>query len=323
MLGLAEPLEVYRASRSGKFVEPWGRSDGVGYCPQHWADVKIGHGACGFRCRACFLMATHRIMANPARHVLYENTDKCLRTVKRWLQKPDRRSLGLGIDCSDSLLYEGVTGLARSIIPLVASPETNPKGVRLILLTKSTNDRYLAGLPTSKVVVSYSLNPEPIADLWEGKFTDGTRVTPPIADRVASSLRAAEMGFEVRWRVDPILTPPGWREQYVAFLQAAARKGARPTRITLGTYRENSPSLLTFAERWGLPPMEWIPPELSKEGMHGHVVKDERVGVYRQVIRTIRQAWRGTGHRPEVALCKETAGVRKAVGIDHDRCNCG
>lgn len=324
VLGLARPLEVYRATRKGKFVVPWDREGLEGYClMRHWADVKFGQGACGLRCRPCFLVGTYRVLVNPCRHVLYENVDECVEEVRRWLKNPTRAVLGLGIDASDSLLYEGVTHLAARLIPLFASPDSNPHGCKLILLTKTANVHHLEGLPSLNTLVTFSLNPESIADLWEGKFDDGVRVTPPIAKRVAASLRAQEMGFETRWRIDPILTPDDWQEAYWPFFRDAAKAGLRPERITLGTYRETSPSLRTMAAKWGLPPMEWLPEKLVKEGMHYHVPREERVAVYRQVVDLIRAAWAGTGHAPMVALCKEPREVKQAVGLDHDRCNCG
>ena len=115
---------------------------------------------------------------------------------------------------------------------------------------------------------AFSLNPEPIADLWEGKFSDGLRVTPSINSRLEASLKAQEMGFEVRWRVDPIMPIEGWQEAYGQFFIGAAQGGHRPTRITLGTYRETQPTLHRFAEGWGLPPIEWKPTQLKKDGMH-------------------------------------------------------
>jgi hypothetical protein len=58
------------------------------------------------------------------------------------------------------------------------------------LLTKSTNTRYLNEISSknrANVVVSFSLNPEPIADLWEGKWPDGERITRSIADRLEAA----------------------------------------------------------------------------------------------------------------------------------------
>jgi DNA repair photolyase len=322
ILGTARPIEVYRVARDKKsIIKPWpSNPDDASYCPAHWADIAIGRGACGFRCRACFLVLTHRGFCDPSRHVLYENVDDYMQAVRKELLKPGR-NLGLGIDCSDSLLYEGVTGHARHIIPLFADNKTNPFGRKLILLTKSTNVYYLEGLPTTNILVTFSLNPEPIADLWEGKWNDGVRITPPIKDRLAASAKAQEMGFEGRWRIDPILPVDNWADIYREFFVQAATGGHRPTRITLGTYREMGRSLLTFAAKWGLPPMECTPPELSKDGMHFHISEAQRINIYRQLQDQIKTAWQPE-QTPIIALCKESVAVRTAVGIVHNHCNC-
>lgn len=253
--------------------------------------------------------------------MLYENVDDYQRAVHRELTRPGP-NLGLGIDCSDSLLYEGVTGHVRRLIPLFADKKTNPFFRKLILLTKSTNVHYLAGLPINNVLVTFSLNPEQIADLWEGKWNDGLRITPPIGERLMASVRAQTMGFEVRWRIDPILPVDEWENIYREFFFSVASKGHLPTRITLGTYREMGRSLLTMAAKWGLSPMEWVPPKLTKDGMHYHICEEERVDIHRRMIGVINSAWWQTKTKPIIALCKESIAVRTAVGIVHNHCNC-
>lgn len=296
--------------------------DAETYCPAHWADLAIGCGACGLRCRACFLNLTHRIKCDPSRHVVYENVEDYEMAVQRWLMKPNRRNLGGGIDSSDSLLYEGVTGHIRRLGPLFASPETNPNGCKLILLTKSINVHYLEEVPRENIMVTFSLNPEQIADLWEGKFRDGARVTPAIAERLNTSQRAQEMGFEVRWRIDPVIPCEGWRDTYTTFFSAAARDGHKPTRITLGTYRETQRALRAFSRLWGLAAMEWTPSTLEHDGAHYHLPACQRVDIYGQILNAIHSAWPG-GSTPIVALCKEPRALRQELGLDHDMCNCG
>jgi len=322
-LGTARPIEVYRATRArNNIIKPWEpNTNDDTYCPAHWADIAIGRGACGFRCRACFLMLTHRTFCDPSRHVLYENVDDYAAVVRTELTKPGP-NLGLGIDCSDSLLYEGETGHARRLIPLFGEKRTNPFGRKLILLTKSINVDYLEGLPTANILLTLSLNPETIADLWEGKWNDGLRITPSIEARLAASARAQKMGFEVRWRVDPILPVENWPEIYCTFFISAAAEGHRPTRITLGTYREMGRSLLTIAAKWGLPSMEWMPKELTRDGMHYHIPEGRRINIYGLLCDMVKSAWQSTGTVPIVALCKETRPVRAAVGITHNHCNC-
>ncbi len=236
-------------------------------------------------------------------------------------RKPNRRNLGLGIDGSDSLLYEGVTGHVRRLGPLFAAPITNPAGCKLILLTKSTKVHYLEEVPRENILVTFSLNPEPIADLWEGKFSDGTRVTPAIAERLNASCRAQEMGFEIRWRIDPVLPCEGWQDIYATFFSAAARDGHKPMGITLGTYRQTQPALKAFSRLWGLPAMEWTPPALEHDGLHYHLPRAPRLEIYGYLLNTIRAAWSGIG-APAVALCKESRDLRREVGLDHGVCNC-
>jgi DNA repair photolyase len=167
-----------------------------------------------------------------------------------------------------------------------------------------------------------SLNPESIADLWEGKWDDGTRITPHIDERLAASELGEEMGFEVRWRVDPVVPVEGWQDAYAQFFDHAARRGHRPQRITLGTYREMGKSLSTMSRKWGLPPVEWELPELSIDGSHYHLSSRLRADIYEFMKGAIASAWLGTGHQPIVALCKESRTMRQAVGLLHDRCNC-
>src|SRR5947208_6129489 len=182
--GLSRPITVYRASRKTNIITYDWHGDKNTFCPPMWWDLAIGSGACGLGCRACFLMLTHRIRRDPWRHLLYNNFEDFYKAVTKWLLSPNRRrqhTLGVGIDRSDSLLYEGVTGHVRRFAPLFASLSANPKDCKLILLTKSANTHYLkeiSPIDRRNVIVTFSLNPEPIADLWEGKCPDNIRITP-------------------------------------------------------------------------------------------------------------------------------------------------
>ena len=144
-------------------------------------------------------MLTHRSMRDPLCPLIYENVEDYWTEARKWLADANRRpdqSLGVGLDSCDFLLYEGVTGHVRHLVPMFADPGLNPNGNLLVLLTKSTNVRYLEGLPTENVVVAFSLNPEPIADLWEGKWPDTReRITPPVMDRLRASLAGATDGI--------------------------------------------------------------------------------------------------------------------------------
>jgi DNA repair photolyase len=170
-------------------------------------------------------------------------------------------------------------------------------------------------------VVTFSLNPESIADLWEGKWPDtGERMTPPIQQRLEAAQYAQELGFEVRIRVDPILTPEGWEDMYAAFVSQVRACGLSFRYWTLGTYREKNTQLDAWRERWGLPAMEWQPPdgELVRDGSHRHVSEARRIAIYQAGARIIRSAFPTS----RISLCKETHTVRKAVSLCNADCNC-
>lgn len=320
--GLQRNLPIFLADRkSDPIVHDW-RGDRKTFCPPIYWDLAIGSGPCGLGCRGCYLLGTFRSMRDPLQPLIYENVAFLWESVRRWLISPHRRSchtLGLGTDRSDSLLFESATRDAAHLIPMFADPVRNPNGCKLFLLTKTANVRFLENLPTRNIIVSFSLNPQPVADLWEGVWPDTLeRIPPLISERLKASHQAQRMGFEVRWRIDPILTATGWEAHYRDFLSAAAAAGNRPTRITFGTFRETRASLDYWRRRWSLPAMGWRPDALRRDGTHRHIPVSQRVNAYRTVATLCAEFFPDI----EVALCKETTEVRGMTGLTSALCNC-
>ena len=327
MVGLSRPLTILRASRKTNLITYSWHGDKETFCPPIWWDLAIGSGACGLGCRACFLMLTHRIRRDPFRHLLYDNLDDFINTTEKWLKNPNRihcHTLGVGIDRSDSLLYEGVINHVRSLAPLFANSNINQVGNRLILLTKTANTHYLAEIKPehrSNLIVSFSLNPEPIADIWEGKWPDsGERITPSINKRLHAALFAQELGYDIRIRLDPIMTPIGWEEEYRVFVERIKHERIKFQSWTLGTYREKNTQLDSWRERWGVLPLEWQPKnsELIKAGTHWHLPENYRVNIYHKVRDIILREFPDA----HISLCKETHTVRKASSLCNADCNC-
>jgi DNA repair photolyase len=326
LTGLSRPITVFRAPKTSDLIAYDWHGDKQTFCPPMWWDLAIGSGACNLGCRSCFLVLTHRIRRDPWRHLLYSNIDDFTHAAEKWLAAPQRRhqhTLGVGIDRSDSLLYEGVTGHVRNLAPLFASPRSNRVGNKLILLTKSANTRYLEEIAPphrSQVVVSFSLNPQSIADCWEGLWPDGQRIPPTIAHRLGAARHAQDLGFEVRIRVDPILTPDGWQEAYQEFFAEIAACGIHFAYYTLGSYREKNPQLQAWTQHWGMQPMTWQPHagDMVQDGTHRHLSEGKRVEMYQ----VIRDSIRRVSPMAKVSLCKETHRVRKLVGLCNADCNC-
>jgi DNA repair photolyase len=327
VVGLSRPLTVFRTARKTNLITYDWHGDRQTFCPPIWWDLAIGSGACGLGCRACFLMLTHRIKRDPLRHLLYDNQDDFIHASEKWLKYPDRRrqhTLGVGIDRSDSLLYEGVVGHVRGLAPLFGDEKFNPNHNRLILLTKTANTHFLADVVSSyrsNIVASFSLNPESIADLWEGKWPDtGERITPTMHRRLEAVRFAQELGYEVRVRLDPILTPGGWQEEYASFIADVKARGIGFHYWTLGTYREKNTQLDGWRERWGLLPMEWQPDdnELAKDGTHRHLPGNKRIEIYKTIKEIIQREFPDA----RISLCKETHSVRQSVAMCNADCNC-
>lgn len=326
VVGLSRPLSVFRTPRKTNLITHKWHGDQKTFCPPMWWDLAIGSGACGLGCRACFLMLTHRIKRDPWRHLLYDNVEDFAHTVEKWLVAPERRrqhTLGVGIDRSDSLLYEGVTRHVRRLAPLFGDSPKNPMGCKLVLLTKSRNTHYLDEIAPehrANVVVSFSLNPEPIADLWEGKWPDGVRITPPIDRRLEAARLAQDLGYEIRVRLDPILTSPGWLEYYADFVAQVKSMEVNFRYWTLGTYREKNAQLDAWRSRWGLPPMEWQPTDegLVHDGTHWHLPEDQRIQIYEYMGDIIRREFSDA----RVSLCKESHAIRSKLNLCNAECNC-
>ncbi len=327
VVGLSRDVTVFRGPRKTNLITYDWHGDKNTFCPPMWWDLAIGSGACGLGCRACFLMLTHRIKRDPLRHLLHDNLDDFMFAAEKWLKDSQRRrqhTLGVGIDRSDSLLYEGVTPHVRNLAPLFGSQQHNPQGNKLVLLTKTANTYYLEDVAPEhrgNVVVSFSLNPEPVADLWEGKWPDtGERITPSIQTRLEAARYAQGLGFEVRVRVDPILTPDGWESLYADFVAEVRAAGLNFRYWTLGTYREKNAQLDAWRERWGLPAMEWEPDEdeMERDGTHRHLSAMRRIQIYRTVSQLIQSEF----PQAKISLCKETHAVRKLVSLCNADCNC-
>lgn len=323
--GLSRPITIFRGKRATSLITYDWHGNSQTFCPPIWWDLAIGSGACGFGCRACFLMLTHRIRRDPWRHLLYNNCSDFDTAVQKWLLAPKRKTthtLGIGIDRSDSLLYEGVTEHVRRLAPFFGDDTSNPQQCKMILLTKSINTHYLADIAPDdrrNIVVTFSLNPEEIADLWEGKWPDGERITPSIEKRLDAARLAQDLGFEIRCRLDPIFNPPRWEDQYRTFIEIVANKGLKFSRWTLGTFRMKNQQLDVWREKWGLPEMEWdISAPMVYDGTHFHLPIETRLGIYEYVTKAIQDRFSDA----KVSLCKETHDIRKSLKLCNADCNC-
>lgn len=323
--GFRREMRVQWLTRESDFIMSLPRiDDGWQYCPGNLADLQIGLPSC-HECQSAGLFlggdTVCRLRDMPP--IVYRNVHDFALATRRWLLDPDRATLGIGVQSSDSLFAEAVTGHVRRIVPLFASAKTNPHGCSLLLSTKASRASWLEGLPTENVVVSFTLCPDTVSQRYEGSSNHPDRMVPEITNRLKAALATAEMGFEVRWYLHPAVPVPGWRRVYRRFFRAAETEGHHPARITLSMYHAAPDCGPDY--QFNQPPTPWVldahyagPPDSC---FHYVLSSQDRAETYVALKRMIRKTWSRHRQQPIVGLCREPRKVREATGLNgHCRC---
>jgi spore photoproduct lyase len=126
----------------------------------------------------------------------------------------------------DSLALDHVSLLTSRLVPLFSR---FPNGY-LMLLTKSSNiDGLLNVKPNGQTIVSWSLNTQPMIDLFEVG-------TANLEERIHAAKRCQEHGYRIRLRIDPGIFYLDWRRDYAGLIHKSLAV-LEPENITLGMLR--------------------------------------------------------------------------------------
>ena len=265
-------------------------------CP-HFLELKWALG-CPFNCAWCYLQGTMRMYAQKKaptyRLAIYEDNpyahiERALRTLFR-LPFPDEPELLNAGELSDALMSEREPfPFTRFAVPLF---ETQDR-YRLLLLSKAPWIENLVEMgPHRQTVVSFSLNAEAVAKRWEK--------APPVRDRIEAAARVAQVGYEARVRVDPIVPYPDgkWLTGYLRLLDQILTH-FRPSRITLGSLRGLQSTINAASDR------TWVD-YLSERSRWGRRMPEQkRLEAFGNIIEHLRTRHDYT----QVALCKEPVSV--------------
>jgi len=298
---------MQKRERKAPFVRLFNKPGKGIVCPAFW--VLAWANSCPYRCSYCYLQGTFRFFEEP---VLYTNLGKLEEEVRAWLLDTSGPAVLNTGELTDSLALAGRIGLYRKLVPLFASPESNPSGCVLLLVTKSTEIRHLLELePTPGVIVSFSVNAFGVAERYE-------QGAPHPRERLQAALELQEAGWRIRLRIDPMIPVPRWRDAYGGLAEEIVRARLRPERITLGVLRF-FPAVAAVARRRGRPGQEVFSFATSRSP-EGRLRPEPslRVEMYGFVLRRLHEVL----PRLETGLCKEEKAVREAVGIEDAKCNC-
>jgi len=280
-------------------------------CFKFWQLVPAG--GCPYRCSYCFLQTTPWFRFNPdlLYGLVYTNVEDMLREIDLWLDDPVPKMMIVG-ELQDGLVFEKayrkVTGkpLSHWIIPKFAAQKRH----RLIFLTKSAEiDDAIQLEPTRQVVFSWSVNAEEVAKRWEVG-------TPMPSKRFDAARKMKDVGWPVRFRLDPMVPYSHWRTGYEEAIERI--NDARPEMVTLGALRATSGrSLRTAAKRNGREDsiFEYLTEERDPSGFKYRIPAAIQLELFRFAIDRLD---------PSIvpSLCKEDKSLWKILGLQFQGCHC-
>jgi len=277
-------------------------------CP-HFLELKWAWG-CPFSCSWCYLQGTFRWpkfeKLKDRSHIKPKTKDffkvcRALNTLLRECKQPALLNSG---ELSDSLIRD-----KYSIFDVITYFKNWNENVKVLLLTKSTNIEPLLNLNLQdRVVVSFSLNSDAVAETWE-------RGTPNVIDRIKAAEKLMDAKYIVRLRIDPIVpVPPHRLDEYIALLEMLFEGGYDWDRITLGSLRGLQSTISAASDK------SWVK-YLGEDTPWGKRVPfEKRLEMYNVVITRLLRF----EDYDKVALCKEQVKMWDALELDYKKikCNC-
>ena len=236
---------LYLDALSSSFIR---RFESNQECPGFW-NLAVGT-FCRHSCRYCFLNLTMRMRPLCIEHLNLSHLKANLTYFNK--KRGAVHALLNAGETSDPLDNEPILRIWNKIVTLVQASEN-----QILCLTKSAN---VDTIPDSSngnlretVIYSWSINPPSVVRRYELN-------TASAEDRIAAAHRLSNLGYRIRFRIDPILPPTlltalsGGNlipptdidlEEYYALIDQFDR--IQPEMVTLGTFRA-LPSLFNFLE---------------------------------------------------------------------------
>jgi spore photoproduct lyase len=253
---------------------------------------------CPMDCSYCYLQ---EYLADNAELKVFSNVGDLIAEADEIFSKHRNMFFRVGTgEITDSLALEPYTGMVRELMPyFVEQPN-----VLLELKTKSNCvDSLLSFDPKGRVVVAWSMNPQPVIARDEAE-------TASLRERLAAARLCQEAGYRLGFHFDPLIEYPGWEADYEAMLDEvfATIDWKRLSWLSLGVLR-NTPGLKrAMRERFprsGLLTGEQV---LCPDGKFRYF-QPLRVEMYRKMVSWIRRA----APTVKIYLCMESREVWQQV----------
>jgi spore photoproduct lyase len=177
---------------------------------------------------------------------------------------------------------------------------------KILFLSKSNCVKNLIKVEENgQSIISFSLNAKNVADRWEK--------APGIQTRINAAAKVAEVGFDTRIRIDPMVPYGNWKEQYIRLIDNIFDQ-FEPERITIGSLRGLQSTINNSKDK------TWVN-YLGEYSNWGRKIPfSDRFIMYQTIVNYLKEAH---GYK-QVALCKETLEMWKKLKMNFKniKCNC-
>jgi spore photoproduct lyase len=253
---------------------------------------------CPMDCSYCYLQD---YLSDNASLKVFSNIGDLIDEADRTLRKHRGHFFRIGTgEITDSLALEPYTGIVREMVPYFAEQSN----VLLELKTKSDCVDNLLDLdPKGRIVVAWSMNPQPVIDRDE-------HGTASFAERLEAARRCQQAGYRLGFHFDPMIEYPDWENDYRSMVEEifAAIDWRRVSWLSLGVLRE-TPGLKRLI-RQRFPRTRLLAGEqvLCPDGKLRYF-QPQRVQMYRKMVRWIRQF----APTVQIYLCMESKEIWQQV----------
>ena len=203
---------LYLTAQRGQFVRPCpgasSRNDAGKLCCGYMIADVISN--CDYECTYCYLQN----YLNAPYLTVYANVAALFDDIETLLRAQPQQQVRIGSgEFSDSLSLDPLTGLSGLVVPFVRQFSN-------ILFEFKTKSAWVDGLldhdPRGRVMVSWSVNPEPVVRREEHK-------TASLAARLQAARRCRDAGYHIGLHFDPLLYYAGWEADYEPFVDQVFR----------------------------------------------------------------------------------------------------
>ena len=291
----AAKKKLFLTRHKGEFLKKCPGSEGQVCCNYFVINFASN---CPMDCSYCYLQ--EYLAQNPALKV-FSNVDDLLLEADELLTKHRQFFFRIGTgEITDSLALDPYIGFAREVVPFFAEQPN----VLLELKTKSDCvDGLLALDPKGRVVVSWSMNPQPVIELDEHR-------TASFEERLGAARRCQDAGYRLGFHFDPMVEYPGWEKDYEEMVDHifATIDWRRVSWFSMGVLR-NTPGLKrTMRDRFPRTSLLTGEQVLCPDGKLRYF-QPLRVQMYREMLGWIRRA----APTAKIYLCMESKEVWKQV----------